>query len=68
MGHERAKAEILRDLASSNGEKRRAAIVASGRARLVEAKPMLESRLPAAETDGTGDGTFLSEALAALAT
>ena len=42
LGHERARAEILADLASWRRETREAAVVAAGRARLVEARPALE--------------------------
>jgi HEAT repeat protein len=38
LGHERAVAEVLRDLGSSDREIRTAAVVAAGRARLTEAK------------------------------
>ncbi len=67
MGHARATAEILRDLASADGEKRSAAIVAAGRAHLREAKPMLE-RMGGLGAPGTteAEATLASEALALL--
>jgi len=42
MGHERARAEILADLASWRRETREAAVVAAGRARIREARGLLE--------------------------
>jgi HEAT repeat protein len=43
MGHDRARAEILRDLGSPREHTRSAAIVAAGRARMTEARAFLES-------------------------
>ena len=43
MGHERARAEILGDLASWRRETREAAVVAAGRARMGEARRALEN-------------------------
>ena len=61
MGHDRAKKEILADLSSGKREAAAAAVVAAGRAHLVEAKDVLE-RLPA----GIVDGDLVREALARL--
>jgi HEAT repeat protein len=41
MGHERAKAELLRGLRSRKRSTREAAVVAVGRARLAEARPIV---------------------------
>jgi HEAT repeat protein len=43
MGHERARAEILAELSSWRRELREAAVVAAGRARIVEARALLEN-------------------------
>jgi HEAT repeat protein len=59
LGHARARAEILRDLASPREDTRGAAVVAAGRARLVEAKGALE------RLRGGGD-PLVDEALARL--
>ncbi len=61
MGHARARAEILSDLASWRREKREAAVVAAGRARLGEALPALE------RLGGAVDADLLRDALALLA-
>lgn len=50
MGNERAKKEILKDLESGKREVIEAAVVAAGRARLGDAKPIIE-RLSAAACD-----------------
>ncbi|AKV00949.1 HEAT repeat protein [Labilithrix luteola] len=50
MNHPRARAEILRDLASSRREVRAAAVVAAGRAKLREAREAI-ARLPSSELD-----------------
>jgi HEAT repeat protein len=41
LGHERAKSEIMRGLRSRSRAKREAAVVAVGRARMVEARPVV---------------------------
>jgi HEAT repeat protein len=61
MGHERARAEILADLASWRRETREAAVVAAGRACLGEARGVLES------LGGSVDGSLVREALVRLA-
>ena len=61
MGHERARAEILADLASWRKETREAAVVAAGRARLREARGALE------KLGGTVDEALVHEALVRLA-
>ncbi len=61
MGHARARAEILGDLASWRRETREAAVVAAGRARLGEARGALES------LGETVDGALVREALVRLA-
>ena len=61
MGHARARSEILADLGSWRRETREAAVVAAGRARLGEARSVLE---------GLGesvDGALVREALVRLA-
>jgi len=60
MGHVRARSEILTDLASRRRETREAAVVAAGRARMVEARPTLE------KLGGTVDAALLREALVEL--
>src|SRR5260370_1935704 len=49
MGHAKARAEIMADLASWSRETREAAVVAAGRARLGEARPALETPAVAAD-------------------
>ncbi len=61
LGHERARAEILADLASRRRETREAAVVAAGRARLHEARPTLE------KLGGNVDAALVREALVRLA-
>jgi HEAT repeat protein len=61
MGHARARAEILADLASWRREKREAAVVAAGRARVGEARSALES------LGGSVDAALVREALVRLA-
>ncbi len=61
MGHARARAEILADLASWRREKREAAVVAAGRARVGEARAALES------LGGSVDAALVREALVRLA-
>ena len=61
MGHERAKSEILADLASWRKETREAAVVAAGRARLHEARGTLEN------LGGTVDADLVREALVRIA-
>jgi HEAT repeat protein len=61
LGHERARAEILADLASWRRETREAAVVAAGRARLHEARTTLEN------LGGTVDAALVREALVRLA-
>jgi HEAT repeat protein len=61
MGHERARAEILADLASWRRETREGAVVAAGRARMGEARDRME-------TLGTSvDPALVREALVRLA-
>jgi hypothetical protein len=61
MGHPRARAEILTDLASWRRERREAAVVAAGRARMSEARDRLES------LGGSVDAALVREALVRLA-
>jgi HEAT repeat protein len=61
LGHERARAEILADLASWRRETREAAVVAAGRARMGEARGALES------LGGSVDDALVREALVRLA-
>jgi hypothetical protein len=61
MGHERARAEIVADLASWRRETREAAVVAAGRARIREARALLES------LGETVDSALVREALVRLA-
>jgi HEAT repeat protein len=61
MGHARARADILADLASWRRETREAAVVAAGRARLVEARAALEG------LGGSVDDALVREALLRLA-
>jgi hypothetical protein len=64
MGHERARAEILADLASWRRETREAAVVAAGRARLREARDALQTL----QSDGRSvDAALVREALVRLA-
>jgi hypothetical protein len=46
MGHERALAEITADLDSAKREKREAAVVAAGRARMLQARTRVASMTP----------------------
>jgi hypothetical protein len=61
MGHARAKAEILADLASWSRETREAAVVAAGRARIGEARTALQ------RLGGSVDAALVREALVRLA-
>jgi HEAT repeat protein len=61
LGHERARAEILGDLASRRRATREAAVVAAGRARIHEARGALE------KLGGTVDEALVHEALVRLA-
>jgi hypothetical protein len=61
LGHERARAEILADLASWRRETREAAVVAAGRARIGEARGALEN------LGGSVDDALVREALVRLA-
>jgi HEAT repeat protein len=61
MGHAKARAEIMADLASWRRETREAAVVAAGRARLGEARIALEN------LGGTVDRALVREALVRLA-
>jgi HEAT repeat protein len=61
MGHERARGEIVADLASWRRETREAAVVAAGRARVVEARDALENM------GGSVDAALVREALVRLA-
>jgi len=61
MGHTRAKGDILRDLASWRRETREGAVVAAGRARLVEARPVLEGL-----GEDRADPQLVADALALL--
>jgi HEAT repeat protein len=60
LGHAKAKEEILADLASFRRETREAAVVAAGRARLEEARPVMES------LGSTVDESLVREALVRL--
>ncbi len=62
MGHARATGEIVADLGARDREKRNAAVVASGRARIASAKPLLSSLGPS-----DADPDLVREALALLA-
>ncbi len=64
LGHERARAEILADLSSWRRETREAAVVAAGRARLGEARPVLQGLQ---ERGGSVDAALVREALVRLA-
>jgi len=61
MGHERARTEILAELASWRRETREAAVVAAGRARILEARRTLES------LGDSVDSALVREALVRLA-
>jgi hypothetical protein len=61
MGHARARAEILSDLGSWRRERREAAVVAAGRARLGEARRLLEA------LGDSVDASLLREALLRVA-
>jgi len=61
MGHARARAEILADLESWRRATREAAVVAAGRARVVEARAALEN------LGASVDGALVREALVRLA-
>ena len=61
LGHERARAEILADLSSRRRERREAAVVAVGRARLSEARTVLET------LGESVDAALVREALVRLA-
>jgi hypothetical protein len=61
MGHARARAEILSDLASWRRETREAAVVAAGRARMTEAREVLQN------LGGSVDAALVREALVRLA-
>ena len=65
MGHERARAEILADLASWRRETREAAVVAAGRARLSEARSVLQNLQNG--RGGSVDAALVREALVRLA-
>jgi HEAT repeat protein len=67
MGHERARAEILEELASWRREVREAAVVAVGRARLGEARASLETLLHAPHSGESVDAALVREALVRLA-
>jgi HEAT repeat protein len=61
MGHERAKTEILTDLSSRKREARESAVVATGRARIREARDLLLN------LGGSVDAALVREALVRLA-
>jgi HEAT repeat protein len=61
LGHARARAEIIADLGSLRRETREAAVVATGRARIGEARPTLEN------LGGSVDADLVREALVRLA-
>jgi hypothetical protein len=63
MGHPRASAEILGDLDSSRAEKRTAAVVAAGRARLRQAREKIASL-----AGSVSDPQLVADALAQLDT
>ncbi len=63
LGNPRAKDEILRELRSSRADVRAGAVVSAGRARILEARPILE------KFDATSvDPELVREALASIAT
>ena len=64
MGHERARAEIVADLSSWRRERREAAVVAAGRARMREARGALQTAL---QDGGNVDAALVREALVRLA-
>jgi hypothetical protein len=61
LGHDRARAEILGDLSSRRRERREAAVVAAGRARISEARAVLET------LGESVDAALVREALVRLA-
>jgi HEAT repeat protein len=67
MGHDRARAEILADLGSWRRETREAAVVAAGRARLREAREVLERLLATVHPGESVDAALVREALVRLA-
>jgi HEAT repeat protein len=67
MGHERARAEILAELGSWRRETREAAVVAVGRARLREARQILEKLLATVHPGESVDAALVREALVRLA-
>jgi HEAT repeat protein len=64
MGHDRARAEILADLGSWRRETREAAVVAAGRARIGEARDVLQNLQT---QEGSVDAALVREALVRLA-
>ncbi len=66
MGHARARGEIMAELSSWRRERRNAAVVAVGRARLIEAREALE-RLQALEGGESVDAALVREALVRIA-
>jgi HEAT repeat protein len=64
LGHDRARAQILDELASWRRETREAAVVAAGRARLAEARSVLQNLQ---EEGGSVDAALVREALVRLA-
>jgi HEAT repeat protein len=64
LGHPRARAQILGELGSWRRETREAAVVAAGRARLGEARAVLQNMQ---EQGGTVDAALVREALVRLA-
>jgi HEAT repeat protein len=67
LGHERARTEILADLGSWRRETREAAVVAAGRARLHEARAVLEKLLATVHPGESVDAALVREALVRLA-
>lgn len=62
MGHVRAKGRILRDLRSWSRDRRTLAVAAAGRARLAEARPLVEAMLgDEARADGSTVATALDQ-------
>jgi hypothetical protein len=66
MGHPRARAEILAELGAWRRETREAAVVAAGRAHLVEARPTLEKLLHEDHPGESVDAALVREALVRL--
>jgi hypothetical protein len=64
MGHERATSEILRELGAWDRDRRTLAVAAAGRARILEARSLIEAMRG---DNARADAGAVTEALAALA-